>query len=202
MKIRNVLLAVTTLAAVVPVVSGCSAHAQITAATPPPPPPPEPPPPPPPPKPAPPRMKGNFHGTKIDLPGELEFHTGKATIKEGPKNEAVLQAVLTTLNDSPSLTKLRIEGHTDNVGTEPYNQKLSQDRADNVAKWLVAHGIDAGRIETKGFGSSRPLVPNDSEEHKHMNRRTEFHVAAIDGQPANDNTLVPPGGGDIPAPPH
>ncbi len=192
MKIRNVLLTVTALAVIVPVGAGCSAHAQISAATPPPPPPPEPPPPPPPP-PAPPKMKGNFHGTKIDLPGELEFHTGKATIKEGPKNEAVLQALLTTLNDSPSLTKLRIEGHTDNVGQEAYNVKLSQERAESVAKWLQAHGVDAGRLEMKGFGSAKPLVPNDTEEHKHMNRRTEFHVAAIDGAPANDNTMVPPG---------
>ncbi len=138
-------------------------------------------------------MKGNFHGTKIDLPGELEFHTGKATIKEGPKNEAVLQALLTTLNDSPSLTKLRIEGHTDNVGQEAFNVKLSQERAESVAKWLQAHGVDGARLEMKGFGSAKPLVPNDTEEHKHMNRRTEFHVAAIDGAPANDNTTVPAG---------
>jgi OOP family OmpA-OmpF porin len=193
MTIRNLLLVVTTLA-VVPVGAGCSAHAQITAQTAPPPPPPEAPPPPPPP-PAPPRLRAHgraqITGTRISLPGELEFDNGQATIKKTPANDELLSTLLETLKDSPAVTKLRIEGYTDNKGTSSANMTLSQNRANAVAAFLASHGIDSSRLVAQGFGMANPLVPNDTKDHMAMNRRTEFHIAEIDGKPANDNTLAP-----------
>ena len=195
MNLRSVLLTVTALAVVVPVGTGCSAHAQVTAETAPPPPPPPPEPPPPPPKPAPPRLRAHgraqITGTKISLPGELEFDVGKATIKDTPANDELLSTLVETLKDSPAVTKLRVEGYTDNKGAATANVTLSQNRANAVVVYLTAHGIDQSRIIAQGFGMANPLVPNDSKEHMAMNRRTEFHIAEIDGKPANDNTLAP-----------
>ncbi len=194
MTIRNVLLAVTALAVLVPVGAGCSAHAHVTAETAPPPPPPEAPPPAPP---APPRLRAHgraqITGTKISLPGELEFDNGQATIKNTPANDELLATLLETLKDSPAVTKLRIEGYTDNKGTTTANMTLSQNRANAVAAFLASHGIDSSRLVAQGFGMANPLVPNDTKDHMAMNRRTEFHIAEIDGKPANDNTLAPNG---------
>ena len=79
------------------------------------------------------------------------------------------------------MTKLRVEGHTDNTGNADHNLKLSQERADAVATWLESHGVDKGRIVTKGFGATVPLVANDTKDHKAMNRRTVFHIAELNG---------------------
>ena len=199
MSMRNVLLAIAVSAVVVPLGAGCSGHVQVTAATPPPPPPaPEPPPPPPPPpRPAPPRVKAHgraqITGTKITLPGELEFDVGKATIKNTPANDDLLATLVETMKDSPAVTKLRIEGYTDNKGSSALNVTLSQNRANAVAAYLTAHGVEAGRITAQGFGMANPLLPNDTKDHMAMNRRTEFHIAEIDGKPATDSTLAPNG---------
>lgn len=196
---RNVLLIVAAAAVVVPSGAGCSGHAQMTAATPPPParPSAEPPPPPLSPAPAPPRVRAHgraqITGTKITLPGELEFDVGKATIRDTPANDELLATLAETLKDSPAVTKLRIEGYTDNKGTAPANVTLSQKRANAVAAYLTAHGIDAGRLSAQGLGMANPIVPNDSKDHMAMNRRTEFHIAEIDGKPADDSTLAPNG---------
>jgi OOP family OmpA-OmpF porin len=123
---------------------------------------------------------------QIALPGELEFDVNEATIKNTPQSAAVLAKLAEIMNDNPRITKLRIEGHTDNWGRAKRNLRLSQDRADAVAFWLVAHDIDSSRLVTVGFGQTRPLVNNDSNEHRKMNRRTEFHVQELDGEPTDD----------------
>jgi outer membrane protein OmpA-like peptidoglycan-associated protein len=68
------------------------------------------------------------------------------------------------------------EGHTDSIGTEAYNLKLSQRRADSVRNYLVEHGIAADRIRTEGFGESRPVAPNDTADGRAQNRRVELRV--------------------------
>jgi OOP family OmpA-OmpF porin len=139
-------------------------------------------PPPPPPAPAPPApAKAKLEGTKVSIPGELEFEFDKATIKDTAGSRDILNTLVEFLGENPQVTKLRIEGHTDNVGTADHNLKLSQERADAVATWLVGHGIPASRLTTKGYGQTKPLVANDTDEHKAMNRRTVFHVAALNG---------------------
>jgi len=68
----------------------------------------------------------------------------------------------------------RRAAHTCDLGTDGYNLKLSQARAAAVADWLVAHGIARDRLEVRGYGITQPKLPNDSEEHRALNRRIEF----------------------------
>jgi len=71
---------------------------------------------------------------------------------------------------------LEVQGHTDNIGTEEYNQILSQSRAESVKSALVNRGVDATRLRTRGMGFMMPVVPNDSEENRAKNRRTVFRI--------------------------
>jgi outer membrane protein OmpA-like peptidoglycan-associated protein len=73
-------------------------------------------------------------------------------------------------------SKIEISGHTDNSGKEDHNLKLSKDRATAVSKYLIDKGIEATRISTKGYGSSKPIKPNTSEENRAINRRVEFRI--------------------------
>jgi outer membrane protein OmpA-like peptidoglycan-associated protein len=101
----------------------------------------------------------------------VNFDFNKSTLK--PDSEPVLQQVLTLFKSDPSYSG-EIGGHTDNVGKEEYNMKLSQARADAVKAWLVAHGVDAKRITAKGYGDTRPLVPNTTDANRFKNRRVEL----------------------------
>ncbi|MCX6141072.1 MAG: OmpA family protein [Candidatus Kapabacteria bacterium] len=71
---------------------------------------------------------------------------------------------------------LEVQGHTDNIGTEEYNQTLSQARAESVKSALVQRGVDATRLRTRGMGFMMPVVPNDTEENRAKNRRTVFRI--------------------------
>ncbi len=186
--------------------NGCSCHAEMgdqqAKTAPPPPPPPEPAPPPAPaPAPEPPKKelqpvgKAQIEGDRIKIPGELEFDVDKATIKDTAQSKEILNTLLEFMQKNPSVTKLRVEGHTDNSGTPDHNQKLSDDRAAAVAKWLVDKGIDKGRLHTVGFGQTHPIVDNNNPENKAKNRRTEFHVEEQDGKPLNANQAAAVGAG-------
>ncbi len=96
-----------------------------------------------------------------------------------------MTAVSKILDEHPEITKIGIEGHTDNRGGAAHNKKLSVRRAASVVKWLVAHGIAAGRMSSAGFGMERPLDANDSDEGRQRNRRVEFHIREIDGKPVD-----------------
>jgi OOP family OmpA-OmpF porin len=131
----------------------------------PPPPPPvaAPPPPPPPPPPAP--------GTKLGTVGNAFFDFNRAEVKG--KGEGVLEDVTRVMKEQPSL-RVRIEGHTDSVGGDAYNQKLSERRAQAVKTYLVRQGIDESRIETEGFGESKPTASNSTAAGRAENRRVEI----------------------------
>ena len=101
----------------------------------------------------------------------LLFDFNKATLK--PESDGVLQAVLGLLNKTPAL-KLEIQGHTDNVGNDQYNQTLSEQRAAAVVTWLSQHGIAAGRLSSSGFGRTRPVADNKTDEGRAKNRRVEI----------------------------
>ena len=79
------------------------------------------------------------------------------------------------LQRNPEL-KVELAGHTDDVGNAQYNLKLSADRAEVVRKALIDNGIDDARLTAKGYGSTKPMAPNDSDEHRAINRRTEMII--------------------------
>lgn len=95
----------------------------------------------------------------------------------------VLSAVVEAMRVQPEIHRVGIEGHTDDVGSAEDNMALSQRRAQAVAHWLVQHGIEASRVEARGYGTSRPIVPNASSSGRAANRRVEFHI--LDPQPNN-----------------
>jgi outer membrane protein OmpA-like peptidoglycan-associated protein len=74
--------------------------------------------------------------------------------------------------------QIQISGHTDNTGSEEYNIVLSENRAKSVVEYLLKKGISEGRLFYKGYGSSKPLAPNDSEINKALNRRVDFKIIA------------------------
>lgn len=101
------------------------------------------------------------------------FATDKTKIL--PSSEPALQELYEFLRDNPDM-RIRIVGHTDDVGKEDYNQRLSEGRSASVKKEMVTRGIDPKRIETSGHGETDPIVPNDSNEHRQMNRRVEIEI--------------------------
>lgn len=101
------------------------------------------------------------------------FETNSAALM--PASEAELKRLVTLLETNPEL-RIRIQGHTDDVGAEMDNLNLSERRALAVKDYLINAGIAASRLESKGFGESLPLLPNDTDLARALNRRTEFLV--------------------------
>jgi OOP family OmpA-OmpF porin len=104
---------------------------------------------------------------RLDVYG-ITFATGQAAIS--PASDAVLNDVLAVLNANPDW-RLRIEGHTDNVGDKAANMKLSTARAAAVAVWLTGKGVAAGRVSTAGLGDTQPVADNTTDEGRAKNRR-------------------------------
>ena len=127
--------------------------------------------------------------SEIQIPGKIHFVDEKATIKHEDKvTTQVLDTLLAVLKDNPSITKLRVEGHTDDNASA----KLAQERAEAIVKWLLARGIDPGRLLMVGLGAAKPLVDNDSDEHREQNRRIEFKIWERDGKPTPASQVPDP----------
>ena len=92
-----------------------------------------------------------------------------------PESQTELTALIDFLRKNPTVS-IEIEGHTDNQGDEAHNIKLSEARAKAVMDYLLANGITPDRLSCKGYGATRPIQPNDTEEGRAANRRTEFRV--------------------------
>ena len=103
----------------------------------------------------------------------LFFELNKATLTA--ESEPELKRMVQVMLDNVAL-RIEISGHTDNTGTDVINDALSQARADAVKIYLLNAGIPAGRIQSKGYGSKRPKVSNDTEEGRAQNRRVEFSI--------------------------
>ncbi|HTQ48887.1 MAG TPA: OmpA family protein [Polyangiaceae bacterium] len=113
-------------------------------------------------------------GGQIKITEQVKFATGSAKILAD--SDELLGAVTDVINKHPEITKIRIEGHTDNVGKPAMNKKLSQARADSVKAWLVKHGIKTDRLTTQGFGQEKPIDTNTTDQGRANNRRVEFHI--------------------------
>ncbi|KIG18224.1 OmpA domain protein [Enhygromyxa salina] len=147
----------------------------IVGEPPPPPPPPEPEPEPePPPKP----KRVEVTAAAIVINDKILFEVDKAVIR--PESFDLMNEITQVVKDNPRIKKISIEGHTDDDGSNKYNKKLSQKRADSVMTYLVEHGIEAERLQAAGFGEDVPLVPNDSDANKEKNRRVEFLIIEQD----------------------
>jgi OmpA-OmpF porin, OOP family len=115
-------------------------------------------------------------GNEIDQSGHvavygIHFDTGKANIF--PDSEPILEQIKILLDQRSDL-KLRVEGHTDNIGARAANQKLSEQRAAAVVAWLVSHGVDVSRLAAQGFADTKPVGDNAGEEGRAQNRRVEL----------------------------
>jgi outer membrane protein OmpA-like peptidoglycan-associated protein len=120
--------------------------------------------------------------TRIYIEGKIVYDTDKATIRQG-MSDKVLATLLQFITEHPEVTLVRIEGHTDSRGSDEHNMDLSARRSLSVCDWLVDHGVDYTRLLAVGFGKSRPIAPNDRPDGMQENRRTEFHVAEVNGRP-------------------
>jgi OOP family OmpA-OmpF porin len=116
---------------------------------------------------------------KITVRLNVRFDTDKAIFKEQYHKD--IQTIATFLKLNPNLT-ITIEGHTDNVGNDDYNQKLSEKRANSIRQYLIdKFGIDGSRLTAVGYGKSKPVASNDTEEGRQINRRVQavFYVTMI-----------------------
>ena len=112
---------------------------------------------------------------KLDKEGHIalyiNFDTGKATLK--PDAAEVIDEIVTALKSKTDL-KVKLEGHTDNVGNAAANKKLSDDRANAVMNAIVAKGIAKARLSAEGFGLEKPIADNNTNEGRAKNRRVEL----------------------------
>ena len=110
---------------------------------------------------------------KIDRLEGVHFDFNKYQVK--PAGKTILDEDVALLKRDSTLD-ISIEGHCDIVGTDAYNQKLSEKRANAVYDYFLKNGIPADRMRTVGYGRSRPIVPNDTAANRAKNRRVEIHV--------------------------
>jgi len=115
-----------------------------------------------------PALKGSVSVLK-----NIFFDVDMYDLKE--KSITELQKVIRFLTENPQI-KVEISGHTDNTGNQAYNQQLSEKRAQSVYSYIIENGINPKRLTRKGYGSSNPITPNDTEEGRQQNRRIEFTI--------------------------
>jgi outer membrane protein OmpA-like peptidoglycan-associated protein len=115
-------------------------------------------------------------GSKIVLKN-IYFETGKAILTKESNTE--LDKVVAFMKDNSDI-KVEISGHTDNVGTQVSNQKLSEARAKAVVTYLVANGIPQEKLVYKGYGFAQPIAPNTTAAGKKLNRRVEFKILSVE----------------------
>ena len=112
---------------------------------------------------------------------QIQFAVDSATIL--PASTGLLTEIADALVRNPRIKLVEVQGHTDGTGTPARNQKLSEDRAQSVVTWLTAHGVDSSRLTAKGYGDSRPIVPNVTDLNRQRNRRVQFVIKDQEAAP-------------------
>ena len=120
-------------------------------------------------------------GNEIAIKGTIHFGTDNAQIK--PDGEQLLDEVADVMAKHPEVRRVRVEGHTDNRGNAEHNLQLSKARAAAVVTYLVKAGVEASRLESEGYGSTQPLVPNITPAQRAKNRRVAFKILEKGPQP-------------------
>ncbi len=116
----------------------------------------------------------------LRMPSGITFAFNSYQVQ--PQFQTTLNEVAQTLNAYPA-TMIDVLGHTDSVGSDAYNQTLSEQRAQSVANYLVSRGVNRVRIATRGYGETMPIADNGSEAGRSSNRRVEIKVVPVQGQP-------------------
>ncbi len=125
------------------------------------------------------RLGAEVTGTEITirLPGSILFDFDSADLRaDAERTLEELAHVLVAYAPRP----VRIEGHTDSIASDDYNQGLSERRAASVVRWLAAHGVAASRMQSRGLGEAQPVADNDNAEGRQRNRRVEVIIAKSD----------------------
>jgi outer membrane protein OmpA-like peptidoglycan-associated protein len=107
----------------------------------------------------------------LNMPSNITFEINKSNVK--PNFVEILGSVTLVLNEYKS-TMIEVAGHTDSTGSDSYNQMLSQQRAQAVSNILMQNGVQAVRIDTVGYGESRPIASNSTPQGRQQNRRVEL----------------------------
>ena len=127
-----------------------------------------------------PAAKTEMTNEQIKLREKVEFETDSAKLL--PSSHPVLDEVVEVMKAHPEIEHVRVGGHTDSTSTPEHNLKLSDDRAASVKQYLVEHGIASERLSSKGYGQTRPIADNGTEEGRAQNRRVEIHIMRRKGE--------------------
>jgi outer membrane protein OmpA-like peptidoglycan-associated protein len=115
---------------------------------------------------------------KIEIREKIQFELAKATIKE--ESFDLLNEIVQVIKDNPHIKKIAIEGHASSDGDDAFNLKLSDERSKSVRQYLIEKGIPEGALTAKGFGETKPIADNETEEGRVINRRVEFNIVEQD----------------------
>ena len=132
--------------------------------------------------------ENNYQAIKVTFTDKILFETGKSELSDASRSS--LKKFAASLADSPE-TDITIYGHTDNTGSREINQKLSQERAQAVANYLMGQKIDGNRLTVRGLAYDSPIADNSTAEGRAQNRRVEIVITANDDmiRQAEEGTL-------------
>ncbi len=118
--------------------------------------------------------------SEIVIKQQILFAVDSATIL--PESNGLLGEIADALIAHPRIRHVEVQGHTDDTGTPEHNLQLSTDRAKSVVSWLTAHGVAADRLVAKGYGSTKPILPNVTTANRAKNRRVQFIILEQDAE--------------------
>ena len=119
---------------------------------------------------------------EITIKQQIQFAVDSAQIL--PASNPLLNEIADAFVRTPGLRRVEVQGHTDNSGSADRNMLLSEQRSQAVADWLSSHGVASDRLVAKGYGQTKPLVPNVTTGNKAKNRRVQFIIVDQDVAPA------------------